>query len=47
MLCKDCGAKIYSWQEYCRRCGADLFKRERRPVSEKHSLMTRFFTKFK
>jgi hypothetical protein len=45
MFCKDCGGKTHSWQEYCKRCGADLFKRNRVPTSDKHSLVTRFFNK--
>lgn len=47
MFCKDCGEKVYSWQEFCKRCGADLFGKGHATTSDKHSLMTRFFKKTK
>lgn len=47
MFCKDCGEKIQSWQEFCKRCGAALFKRDHAPTSDKHSFMMRFFNKTK
>ncbi len=47
MFCKDCGEKIHSWQEYCKRCGAALFKRDHTPASDKHSFAGRFFKKAK
>lgn len=45
MFCKDCGAKIHSWQEFCKRCGADLFSKGRTTTSDKHSSLIRFFKK--
>lgn len=41
MYCNDCGNKINSWQEYCNRCGAALYKRLRRDVTRKHSVFSR------
>ncbi|HHZ19595.1 MAG TPA: hypothetical protein GX391_03645 [Firmicutes bacterium] len=26
MICKDCRNKVYSWEEVCPRCGAELGK---------------------
>jgi predicted amidophosphoribosyltransferase len=43
MNCNDCGNKIMSWQEYCDRCGADLFKKKIGRVTAKHSFFYRFF----
>jgi predicted amidophosphoribosyltransferase len=43
MYCNDCGNKIMSWQEYCDRCGADLFKKKPGRSTEKHSFFARFF----
>jgi predicted amidophosphoribosyltransferase len=43
MYCKDCGNKIKSWQEYCSRCGADLYKRENVKTTKEHTVFVRFF----
>ncbi len=29
LKCKDCGQKNFQWQEYCTRCGAELYRRRR------------------
>lgn len=45
MYCRDCGKRINTWQEYCNRCGADLFDKEnRKRTSEKHTLFERLFS---
>lgn len=30
MHCNDCGNKVNSYQEYCNRCGAELYKKQNR-----------------
>jgi hypothetical protein len=45
MFCKDCGQKVHSYQEFCKRCGADLFSKGHTKTSDKHSFMVRFFRK--
>jgi len=47
MFCNDCGNKLRSWQEYCGRCGADLFKKEPAGATEQHSVFVRFFRQMK
>jgi len=43
MFCHDCGEKAGSWQEYCKRCGADLAKREKQNASTEHTLIERLY----
>ncbi len=43
MYCKDCGNKIKSWQEYCGRCGADLYRKGPKTASNEHPEYARFF----
>ncbi len=45
MFCYDCGEKAGSWQEHCKRCGADLMKRGKRNVSAEHTLLERFYSR--
>jgi predicted amidophosphoribosyltransferase len=43
MYCIDCGNKVKSWQEYCDRCGAELFKKKKGDSTAKHPFFSRFF----
>ncbi|HYH03866.1 MAG TPA: hypothetical protein VEC37_12230 [Bacillota bacterium] len=43
MHCNDCGNKVYSYQEHCNRCGADLNKRKKRNAPQPDPVFGRWF----
>ncbi|HEY8462484.1 MAG TPA: hypothetical protein VIM29_00405 [Bacillota bacterium] len=43
MRCIDCGNKVISGQEYCNRCGAELYKKKRWDETKLDSVLDKLF----